>query len=81
MAKNSSDPGSDAPKKIYSTIQQMQVQDLYADGFINHFILPLVYPPGLTRPGQIFLGLVVIAINIALYASCFFRKKKAKARK
>lgn len=40
----------------------------YAGGFIEHYLLPLVYPEALTRELQIALGLGVVAINLAAYA-------------
>jgi hypothetical protein len=39
----------------------------YADPFIEHYILPLVYPSGLTREIQCGLGLGVIVINLVVY--------------
>lgn len=45
-------------------------------GFIDHYILPLVYPPGLTREGQILLGLLVVAVNVAIY--CFLLSRKQR---
>lgn len=40
----------------------------YEAGFIEHYLLAILYPTELTRELQIGLGLVVIAINVALYA-------------
>lgn len=39
----------------------------YAGGFVEHYILPILYPSGLTRHVQIVLGLLVLAINAAVY--------------
>lgn len=46
------------------------------DGFINHYIMPLVYPPGLTRKGQILLGLLVVVVNIVIYFFIFLRNQR-----
>jgi hypothetical protein len=43
----------------------------YSGGFIEHYILPLLYPSGLTRNAQILLGFFVIAVNAAIYAVAF----------
>ena len=51
---------------------------VYHQGFVDHYILPLVYPSGLTREGQILLGFLVVAVNIALYAFIFHLKKQKK---
>jgi hypothetical protein len=39
----------------------------YSGGFIDHHIVPIIYPPGLTRSSQITLGIGVLVINLALY--------------
>ena len=39
----------------------------YSTGFIEHYIIPVLYPVALTRPLQIVLGLFVLSINLALY--------------
>ena len=47
----------------------------YKASFIEHYILPLIYPGELTRTLQIFLGLLVLAINLGIYGYCFFKIK------
>lgn len=39
----------------------------YAGGFIDHYIIPLIYPPGLDRGTQIAGAAVLLAFNAALY--------------
>lgn len=39
----------------------------YAGGFIEHYLVPFVYPPGLTPRLQILLGFLVILVNAVLY--------------
>jgi hypothetical protein len=39
----------------------------YEGGFVEHYILPVLYPSGLTRGIQLSLGLVVIVLNVAIY--------------
>ncbi|HET7826089.1 MAG TPA: DUF2784 domain-containing protein [Anaeromyxobacter sp.] len=40
----------------------------YAGGFIEHYLLPLVYPEPLTTRMQALLGVLVAAGNVAIYA-------------
>jgi hypothetical protein len=40
----------------------------YEGGFVEHYILPVLYPAGLTRGVQLTLGMLVIGINLAIYA-------------
>ncbi len=45
----------------------------YSGGFIEHYILPVLYPSDLTRSIQIVLGLLVLALNLAIYAQVFVK--------
>ncbi len=40
----------------------------YEGGFLEHYLLPLLYPDELTRVVQVTLGLMVIVVNVAIYA-------------
>ena len=40
----------------------------YEGGFIEHYLIPLIYPAGLTPRVQLVLGLVVLAVNVPVYA-------------
>jgi len=42
-------------------------QEGYTGGFIEHYLIPIIYPPGLTSGQQFVMGLVVIALNLAVY--------------
>jgi len=46
----------------------------YSGGFIEHYILPILYPSALTREVQLILGFLVIAANLAIYGYVFRRK-------
>ncbi|MGZ4968843.1 MAG: DUF2784 domain-containing protein [Methylobacter sp.] len=39
----------------------------YSGGFIEHYLLPVIYPAGLTRDVQFALAALVMLINIAIY--------------
>jgi len=47
----------------------------YTESFIEHYLLPVIYPAGLTRDTQFTLAVVVIAINVAVYGAIFLRRK------
>ena len=51
----------------------------YEGGFIEHYITAAIYPTGLTREVQLVLGCAVLAINIAVYA-VWYRRRKARYR-
>ena len=48
----------------------------YGGGFIEHYLLPLVYPAGLTPQGQIALGGTLVAINLGVYAWLLRRARR-----
>jgi hypothetical protein len=46
----------------------------YSGSFIEHYLIPLLYPPGLTPATQYVLAGVVTAINLLLYAWLMIRR-------
>ncbi len=48
-------------------------------GFIEHYIYPLLYPPGLTRTVQWILAAIVLCLNAALYAGIIVRRRSKHA--
>lgn len=51
----------------------------YSGGFVEHYILPVLYPAELGRPLQFAMGSFVIVINIALYGWLLWRLKSRDA--
>jgi hypothetical protein len=51
---------------------------VYRSGFVEHYILPLLYPTGLTRRLQIALGLLVLILNLVIYGWVWRRIVKAE---
>ena len=47
----------------------------YSTGFIEHYLLPVLYPSALTRDIQLLLGALVVAVNLAVYAYAFRRSR------
>lgn len=50
----------------------------YTGGFIEQYVVGILYPEGLTRDVQIALGLLVIAVNAAMYLRVLRRKKTSR---
>ena len=48
----------------------------YEDSFIANYLLPVIYPQGLTRSIQVMLGLSVVLINAAVYGFIFHRYRR-----
>jgi len=50
----------------------------YKGGFVEQYLIPIIYPPGLTRDIQLVLGGLAIGVNVAVY---FFVIRSWKSRK
>jgi hypothetical protein len=57
----------------------------YPGGFVEHYLLPLVYPTGLTREVQLLLALLVLLANLMVYGFVAHhwlgRRRRAAARR
>ena len=47
----------------------------YAGGFVGHYLMPILYPSGLTPKVQFILGGVVIGVNLIIYGYVFFTRR------
>ena len=45
----------------------------YPEGFIEHYLMPIIYPSGLTRDVQTIMGTAVIVINLVIYGVLLYR--------
>lgn len=50
----------------------------YAGGFVEHYVLPVLYPAALSRDIQYVLGGIVIGLNLLIYV-IVFRRCSARA--
>ncbi|MCW3480973.1 DUF2784 domain-containing protein [Neisseriaceae bacterium JH1-16] len=51
-------------------------QASYSGGFVEHYLVPLLYPAGLTRSLQLLLGVGVLLINGAVYGWLLYRLRR-----
>jgi len=61
---------------LENTLRQLAGQQGYAGGFIEHYFLLAIYPPGLTRSVQIALAGALIAGNLLIYIVILARRRK-----
>lgn len=54
-------------------------QSGYTESFIEHYLLAILYPAGLTREIQFVLAGVVVVINVAIYAWLFYSRHTMRA--
>ncbi|EXI69687.1 MAG: hypothetical protein AW08_00180 [Candidatus Accumulibacter adjunctus] len=62
---------------LENELRQAAGQAGYAGGFIAHYLLPVIYPPGLTRATQLTLAGALIAVNLACYGWLIHRQRSA----
>jgi hypothetical protein len=48
----------------------------YTGSFVEHYLMPLLYPVGLTSADQRWLGALVIGINLVVYLIAFVRARR-----
>lgn len=53
---------------LENRLRRMAGEAGYTHGFIEEYIAPLIYPPGLTPQIQLWLGVGVIVTNAIIYA-------------
>ncbi len=50
----------------------------YEGGFIEHYMIPLLYPAGLTPGHQRWIGAFVVAVNVVAYALAIRRARRRR---
>lgn len=50
----------------------------YSGGFIEHYLLPVLYPAYVSRDVQIILGTFVIVLNLAIYGWMIMQRVRGK---
>lgn len=51
----------------------------YEGSFVEHYLIPLIYPSGLTPAHQRWIGALVIALNAAIYGWAIVRARRRRA--
>ena len=49
----------------------------YSEGFIQNYLMPIVYPTNLTKDLQIYLGIALIVVNMIIYGFIISKLKKS----
>ena len=64
---------------LENALRRLGGEEGYASGFIERYVTPILYPGELPRIAHITLGLLVLAINAAIYWRLFRRARKASS--
>ena len=52
----------------------------YQGDFVARYLLPVLYPEGLTRRAQVMLGLLTLLVNLAVYAVVWRRRRATRVQ-
>lgn len=52
---------------LENRLREASADAAYSGSFIDHYIIPLIYPPGLTHAAQLAGAAVLLTLNAALY--------------
>jgi hypothetical protein len=52
---------------LEKALRRQAGEAIYSGDFVTHYVLPVLYPIGLTRTIQLVLGVTVVALNLAVY--------------
>jgi hypothetical protein len=61
-----------------NTLRSLGGQTGYEQGFIAHYVLPIIYPAGLTRELQLVLAALVVVINTVVYARVIIARRRTR---
>jgi hypothetical protein len=61
---------------LENALRQRAGEAGYDGGFIDHYLMPVIYPAGLTPQIQTMLGIAVLVLNVAVYAIAWRRARK-----
>ena len=56
-----------------NSLRQLAGEKGYPESFIEHYIIPLIYPAELSQHMLIIMGVMVIAINLCVYTFILYR--------
>ena len=59
---------------LENSLRKQAGQEGYDGGFVEHYLIPLIYPAALTPRLQMLIGAIVVAVNVAVYAAVLWRR-------
>ncbi len=65
---------------LENTLRSAANQTGYTDSFIEHYLLGIVYPSGLTAGLQVAFALIAFVTNVAIYGWLLRRRRAARRR-
>ena len=66
---------------LENALRERAGQAGYEGGFIDHYLMPVIYPAGLTPQIQAMLGIAVLVLNVVVYALALRRWRSRDAHR
>ena len=63
-----------------NSFRQSAGESGYSESFVEHYLLPVIYPAGLTRSIQFWIAACVIVVNVVIYVWLLYRRKRDRTR-
>lgn len=64
---------------LENSLRQAAGQAGYGGGFVEHYLIPIIYPAGLTPQIQLWLGAFVLVLNVLIYSVLLLRLKRGRS--
>ncbi|MCW8329198.1 DUF2784 domain-containing protein [Photobacterium sp. SDRW27] len=64
------------PLEVY--LRKRAGSEGYSEGFVEHYLIPLIYPNGLSFNVQVILGITAVVINLAIYSIVYYWRRGRK---
>lgn len=62
---------------LENDLRRMAGGEGYTGSFIEHYLLPIIYPSGLTRDVQLVLAALVVALNAGVYGFVWLKRRRS----
>ncbi|HYW91420.1 MAG TPA: DUF2784 domain-containing protein [Gammaproteobacteria bacterium] len=62
--------------RLQYALRERAGEAAWHNDFVSHFLLPVLYPTGLTRHLQLWLAALVVALNLAIYLWIWRRRRR-----
>jgi hypothetical protein len=63
---------------LENTLRDAAGEATYRGDFVARYLMPVIYPEGLTRETQVVLGAVVLMLNAAIYTIAVRRRRSGR---
>ena len=68
------------PTPLENHFRALAGESTYGEGFIVHYLAPIIYPAGLTRGGQYLALAVLVSFNLIGYTLLWRRRRRTSRR-